>query len=104
MVDLEQPPSYDSIATELCNQLPADVKAWAQTKAFGTMIRTRPPSLMDEVMALRDSAIKIDQAFERVSRGLGQIDAKDYKDKNDKPIQKFQLTWVDYQTVSSAIS
>jgi hypothetical protein len=89
MVDFEQPPSYDSIATELCNQLPA-----AQTKA----------SLMNEVMALRDSAIKIDQAFERVSQGLGQIDAKDYKDKNDKPIQKFQLTWVDYQTVSSAIS
>ena len=56
--------------------------------------------VMDEVKALGDNAVKVDEAFERVRVGLGKVDQNDYKDKNGNPVPKFQPTWVGYQKVA----
>ena len=48
--------------------------------------------------------VKVDQAFNRVKKGLGEVDAKGYKDKDGNLIPKLKSTWVGYQKVSSAIS
>ena len=115
------PPPYDSIRElGVYDQLPPDVRTqlldlagyhlppWAQATAEDAMIEyldkaeTRQ-SLMDEARALRDRAVKVDEAFERVRKALRQVDAKNYKDKNDKSIPKFQSTWASYQKVSSVI-
>lgn len=60
--------------------------------------------LMEEAKSFRYCAAKVDAAFERVRKGLEKVDASDYKDKDGKPIQKLQPTWVGYQRVSLAIS
>ena len=115
-------PPYDSIRESgVYDQLPPDVRTQllhltsyhlppgAQATAEDAMIEhldkseTRQ-SLMDEARALRDRAVKVDEAFERVRKGLRQVDAKNYKDKDGKPIQKFQSTWAGYQKVGSVIS
>ena len=116
------PPPYDSVRNlGVYDQLAPDVRtqllgltsyhlpSWAQATAEGAMIEpldkaeTRQ-NLMDEARALRDRAVKVDRAFERVRKGLRQVDAKNYNDKNGKPIPKFQSTWAGYQKVSSVIS
>lgn len=116
------PPQYD-IINELgaYAQLPWDIQAQllelpgyslppsAKAKAEDAMIKhlekaDTQKSLMEEAKALRDNAIKVDEAFERVRKGLGNVDANDYKDKDGNPIPKFQSTWDGYQKVSSAIS
>ena len=120
MTDL--PPDYDTIRDlGVFDQLPWDIQAElldlptyslspsAKARADDAMIKhlekgdTRK-SLMEEVKALRDNAVKVDEAFERVRKGLGEVDANDYKDKDGKLIPKFQSTWEGYQKVGSVIS
>ncbi|KAF9226019.1 hypothetical protein BS17DRAFT_867367 [Gyrodon lividus] len=107
------PPAYDSIKElGVFDQLPADVKnqlnslpsihAQAQAKAQEAITDEVAKSdttdkLMEEVKALGDSVLKVDEAFERVRVNLGVVDNNDYKDKDGNPIPKFQPTWVDYQ-------
>src|SRR4051812_4886833 len=110
------PPAYNSIKElGVYDQLPADVKnqlpnlaalpPTAKAKAEEAMAKevAKPETqktLMDEVKALGNSAVMVDEAFERVKVGLGKVDSNDYKDKNGKPIAKFQPTWIGYQKVS----
>ena len=118
-------PHYDSIR-ELgaYDQLPSDVKAQlpqifglpgyslpplAKVKAEDAMIEypektDTPESLSEKLKVFGDNVVKVDQAFKRVKKGLGEVDAKDYKDNGGKLIPKLQSTWVGYQDVSSAIS
>lgn len=87
--------------------------SWGQATAEDMMIEhldnadTRQ-SLVDEVRALRHRAAKVDEAFERVRKGLRrlEVDAKIHKDKehDGKPIPKFESTWAGYQKVSSVFS
>jgi len=107
------PPAYDSIKElGVYDQLPVDVKNQlnsltsihpaAQTKAQEAIADEVSKSettdkLMDEVKALGDSVLKVDEAFERVRINLGTVDSNDYKDSQGNPIPKFQPTWVDYQ-------
>lgn len=110
------PPAYDYITMEpgFYDQLtPDDLPSYlsppdlvktgtAMTKYFEK--HGIQKSLTDEVKALGDSVVKVDEAFERVRQELKKIDTNDYKDKDGKPIPKFQSTWVDFQTVSPTIS
>jgi hypothetical protein len=106
-------------------QLPSDVKAQlppsqlfdlpgysllpsAKVKAEVAMIEypekaDTPESLIEKLKVFGDNVVKVDQAFKRVKKGLGEVDAKDYKDNGGKLIPKLQSTWVGYQDVSSAI-
>ncbi|KIJ60872.1 hypothetical protein HYDPIDRAFT_43068 [Hydnomerulius pinastri MD-312] len=91
------PPSYDSIKElGVFDQLPVDTKAQVaianEVSKSDTMDK-----LMDEVKALGDSVLKVDEAFERVRVNLGTVDKNDYKDKQGNPVPKFQPTWVAYQ-------
>ncbi|KIK78496.1 hypothetical protein PAXRUDRAFT_323557 [Paxillus rubicundulus Ve08.2h10] len=107
------PPAYDSIKElGVYDQLPVDVKnqlnslpsihPQAQAKAQEAIADEVSKSettdkLMDEVKALGNSALKVDEAFERVRVNLGMVDENDYKDSQGNPVPKFQPTWVDYQ-------
>ncbi|PPR02764.1 hypothetical protein CVT24_002252 [Panaeolus cyanescens] len=107
------PPAYDSIKElGVYDTLPSDIKSSlpnlvnlpksVQEKAQAAMADevTKPStqqSLMDEVKALGDSVIVVDEAFERVKIGLGKVDQNDYKDKNGNPVPKYQPTWIGYQ-------
>ena len=107
------PPAYDSIKElGVYDTLPSDVKAElpnlvnlppsVQEKGLAAMANeaAKPETkvnLMEEVQALADGAVKVDEAFERVRVGLGQVDSNNYKDKQGNPVPKFQPTWVGYQ-------
>jgi len=109
------PPAYDTIKElGVYDQLPSDVKSQmvslaslppsVQKKAQEAMTAEvskdeTTDKLMAEVTALGDSVVKVDEAFERVKIGLGKVDANNYKDKNGKPVAKFQPTWIGFQKV-----
>jgi hypothetical protein len=113
------PPQYEPIKElGVFDQLPADVQkqltdmstknltAAVKAKAEKAMADelAKPETqdkLMAEVRALGDSVVKCDEAFERVRVGLGKVDSNNYKDKNGRPIPKFQPRWVGYQKVCS---
>jgi hypothetical protein len=57
--------------------------------------------LMQEVEALANSVIQLNEDFERVRVGLAKIDDHNYMDKDGKPVDKFQPTWVNYQRVGA---
>ncbi|KAH8078429.1 hypothetical protein BXZ70DRAFT_961750 [Cristinia sonorae] len=107
------PPQYDVIRElGVYDQLPIEV----QSSLKGLVLL--PPSVRDvahqaiseevakpdtqdkllkEVNDLNDSVIKVDQAFERVRVGLGQVDNNNYTDPNGLLVPKFQPTWVGFQ-------
>lgn len=49
--------------------------------------------LLEEVKALGDAALKVDQTFVKVSGQLADVDNNSYNDKNGKPIPKLQPQW-----------
>jgi hypothetical protein len=120
MSTTDLPPAYDSIKElGVYDSLPNDVKAnlpslvglpqSVQEKAQAAMTAEAEKDetktlLLEEVEALADSAVKVDEAFERVRIGLGTVDKNDYKDKKGNPVPKFQPTWVEYQKVITSIS
>ncbi|PPQ73411.1 hypothetical protein CVT24_008505 [Panaeolus cyanescens] len=113
MSTTDLPPAYDAIKElGVYDTLPSDVKSLlpqlvdlpkdVQEKAQAAMAQeaakdSTVKGLMAEVVALGDSALVIDQAFERVRIALGKVDQNNYKDKKGKPIPKLQPTWVGYQ-------
>ena len=99
-----QPPTYKQAQAQLnqflANGVPDTVKEKAQAAMADELSKLETAqSLLDEVRALGDSAIKIDQAFERVKIDLGAVDQNNYKDKSGNPIPKLQPTWIGYQQV-----
>ena len=104
--------AYDQLPSDVKDQLPqllglpgcslppsAKVRAEEHSEKAGT-----PESLMEKLKVFGDNVVMVDQAFERVKKGLGEVDAKNYKDSGGNIIPKLQSTWVGYQDVSSAIS
>ena len=54
---------------------------------------------MQEVEALADRALEVNEDFERIRVALGKVDEKNYKDKGGKQVDKFQPTWIGYKKV-----
>ena len=93
------PPSYDAAMAQLKQLQDKGVSDAVKEKAQAAIADelAKPETaknLLEEVKKLGDSAIKIDQAFERVKNDLGKVDQNNYKDKNGKPIAKLQPTWI----------
>lgn len=101
-------PTYEQAQAELnaflAKGVPPSVVEKAQTAMADEVAKPETAkALIDEVKALGDSAIKIDQAFERVRIDLGKVDNNNYKDKDGKPIPKMQPTWVGFQKVHTRL-
>ncbi|KAJ3552646.1 hypothetical protein NP233_g12832 [Leucocoprinus birnbaumii] len=91
--------AYDSIPSNVKKSLDEltrfleDKLKTTQEKAEEAMAKeaTKPKTyqpLMEEVEALGDSVVKVDEAFEQVRVGLGKVDNNNYKDKEGNPIPK----------------
>lgn len=70
--------------------------------AYATMTKqANDPStsekIVKEVQDLFDRAMAMSQSFEHIKIELGKVDANEYKDKDDKPLEKLQPTWIGYQ-------
>ncbi|KIJ46159.1 hypothetical protein M422DRAFT_250194 [Sphaerobolus stellatus SS14] len=110
------PPAYDSIKElGVYDTLPADIKNQlpnlvglpesVQLKALEAMQEEAGKDeikneLLEEIKQLAGAAKNVDEAFERVRVGLGQVDNNNYTDSNGKPIGKFQPTWTGYQNAN----
>jgi len=53
--------------------------------------------IVKEVQDLFDRAMAMSQSFEHIKIELGNVDAKEYKDKDDQPLEKLQPTWIGFQ-------
>lgn len=100
------PPTYEQAQAQLKAftdaGVPDSVKATAHAAIAAELAKPETAQkLLEEVQALGDSAIKIDQAFERVKIDLGTVDNNNYKDKDGKPLAKLQPTWIGFQQVCS---
>lgn len=101
---MASPPTYEEAQAQLNAFLAKGVQPSVAEKARIAMANelSKPEttqSLIDEVKALGNSAIEIDQAFERVRVDLGKVDQNNYKDKNGNPVPKMQPKWVRFQQV-----
>jgi len=91
------PPSYDAAMADI-QKLKSKVTADSQKKAEDAMAAefAKPETskkLLEEVKALGDAALKVDQSFVKVSNQLADVDKNEYKDKNGKPIPKLKPQW-----------
>jgi len=91
------PPSYDAAMADI-QKLKSKIDADSQKKAEDAMAAefAKPETskkLLEEVKALGDAALKVDQTFVKVSSQLGEVDKNEYKDKNGKPIPKLKPQW-----------
>lgn len=55
--------------------------------------------IVKEVQDLFDRAMAMNRSFEHIKIELGDVDAKEYKDKDNKPLEKLQPTWAGFQNV-----
>lgn len=97
------PPSYDAAMAEI-DQIKAKLNAELQKKAEDAMAAEfeKPETnkkLLDEVKALGDAAIKVDQTFVKVSSELRNVDDNNYKDNHGNPIPKLKPTWDGFHNV-----
>ncbi|KAF8601207.1 hypothetical protein BDV93DRAFT_524928 [Ceratobasidium sp. AG-I] len=53
--------------------------------------------MVKEIQDLFDSAMAMSKSFEHIKIELGNVDANEYKDKDGKPLEKLQPTWVGFQ-------
>ncbi|KAF8601209.1 hypothetical protein BDV93DRAFT_524930 [Ceratobasidium sp. AG-I] len=91
------PPSYDAAMADV-EKLKSKMNIDTQKKAEDAMATefAKPETnkkLLEEVRALGDAAIKVDQTFSKVSSQLADVDNNNYKDKNGKPIPKLKPQW-----------
>ncbi|KAF8069982.1 hypothetical protein FPV67DRAFT_995495 [Lyophyllum atratum] len=105
---MTNPPTYEAALVELkklqATPLPASVINTAQAAMAAEAEKPETAAnLLDEVRALADSAVKVDQAFERVKIDLGKVDQNNYKDKDGKPVEKFQPKWIAYQKIFTTL-
>jgi hypothetical protein len=106
----EQPPGYDLSSSDLIGDPspPTPVSSLVHSTAQDAIVAglaspETKTKLMQEVGALADSALKVSEAFERIRVGLGRVDEQNYTGKDDKPVDKFQPTWISYQKVRVAL-
>jgi hypothetical protein len=103
------PPTYEQAMAQLKEYTDKGVTQVVKDKAQAAIAEelAKPETaktLLDEVRKLADSAIKIDQAFNRVKNDLGTVDQNNYKDKDGNPIAKLQPTWIGFQLVGLTIA
>ena len=103
----EQPPVYDQLLPlDIVGDPspPTHVSALVHSTAQEAIVAQlatpeTKTKLVQEVEALADSALKVNESFERIKVGLGKIDEKNYEDKDGNLVDKFQPTWMGYQKV-----
>lgn len=98
------PPSYDAAMADI-EKVKSKLTPDSQKKAEDAMAAefAKPETnkkLLEEVKALGDAAIKVDQTFSKVSNELKDVDDNNYKDKNGKPVPKLKPQWDGFHEVS----
>ena len=95
----EQPPVYNQLPSVVIGD-PSPPHVTAQEAiVVGLATPETRTRLMQQVEALADRALEVNEDFERIRVGLGKVDEKNYKDKDGKPVDKFQPTWIGYKKV-----
>ncbi|PPR08019.1 hypothetical protein CVT24_011080 [Panaeolus cyanescens] len=91
---------YDAAMKQIKDLRARKMTTDERTKAFHAMsekIQASSDDIKEQVKKLAEQTTKTKDAFEFIRRKLHLVDENHYKDKNGRPVAKFEPTWKRYQ-------